>query len=148
MANLQIDEFQKIKSLVYQNFGINLTDEKFSLVESRLNQTIISYGMSTFGEFYDFVVKDKSKEGQQLLSSSKEKNEHAYVVKEIRGDLRALCTKVSTPSEPELLPLHWGYHLRTPMKGKLKDGIGVQDILQRLHPTPAIAGWPTSRSFS
>lgn len=53
-------EFNLLRKMVYDNFGINLTEQKRSLVVGRLHQLLRSYGFATFREYYDFLVRDKS----------------------------------------------------------------------------------------
>jgi chemotaxis protein methyltransferase CheR len=58
-------EFHQISSLVYEKFGINLTDKKRALVRGRLNKLVRSLGFSSFGEYYTEVIQDRT--GVQLL---------------------------------------------------------------------------------
>ncbi|MDH5298782.1 MAG: protein-glutamate O-methyltransferase [Desulfobulbaceae bacterium] len=53
-------EFNLLRTLVYDNFGINLTEQKRSLVVGRLHQLLRNQGFKTFREYYDFLVRDKS----------------------------------------------------------------------------------------
>lgn len=53
-------EFGLLRRLVYDNFGINLTDQKRSLVVGRLHQLLRSHGFKTFKDYYDFLVRDRS----------------------------------------------------------------------------------------
>lgn len=53
-------EFNLIRSLVYEKFGINLTDQKRSLVVGRLQKLLRDEGFQTFKEYYDDVVGDKT----------------------------------------------------------------------------------------
>ena len=53
-------EFSLISKLVYEQFGINLTDKKRALVKGRLNKVVRSQGFASFGDYYKAVVSDKS----------------------------------------------------------------------------------------
>ena len=53
-------EFGLLRQLVYDNFGINLTDQKRSLVVGRLHQLLRNRGFKTFKDYYDFLVADRS----------------------------------------------------------------------------------------
>jgi len=53
-------EFNLLRQLVYDNFGINLTEQKRSLVVGRLHQLLRSHGFKTFKEYYDFLIRDRS----------------------------------------------------------------------------------------
>ena len=58
-------EFRLIRDLVYKRFGINLTEQKRSLIVGRLQKILSNEGFSTFREYYDHVIGDHS--GQALL---------------------------------------------------------------------------------
>lgn len=53
-------EFEKLSSYIRKNFGINLTDRKKVLVTARLHNTIEELGFSSFEEYYEYVIADKS----------------------------------------------------------------------------------------
>ncbi len=55
------EEFNLLRRLVYDNFGINLTDQKRSLVVGRLHQLLRRNGFKTFQEYYNFLVHDRSR---------------------------------------------------------------------------------------
>lgn len=78
----------------------------------------------------------------ELKSSGKERHEHQLVVDMIQKNLGALCEKFVV-SEREILSVVNGHHLRTKMKGLLKDGINDAMVVEALHPTPAVGGVPT-----
>lgn len=80
--------------------------------------------------------------GDALQRSPKERAEHDHVVAAVRGTLEAAGHHVVGPEGPELRKLRRVQHLETPMQVRL-DGRG--DVLLeagRLHPTPALGGWP------
>ena len=75
------EEFQNIAQLVYQRFGINLTDRKVTLVKGRLNKLIRTKGFASFKEYYDYVVNDSS--GTELLQLvDKISTNHTYFYRE------------------------------------------------------------------
>ncbi len=53
-------EFQDLAGLVYEQFGIHLTDKKKALVRGRLNKVVKSRGFNTFGSYLDMVKRDKT----------------------------------------------------------------------------------------
>lgn len=78
---------------------------------------------------------------QELLNSAKEAREHGFVVESIESTLREICT--STKKEAlNILSLQNGHHLVTTFSGELKAGIEDWEILEKLHPTPAVGGLP------
>ena len=80
--------------------------------------------------------------GQGLLTSPKERVEHAVVVDAVTAALEGLGVVASHPIEPELLRLHGIQHLHTPIDADLPVGTGLLDLVGALHPTPAVSGHP------
>jgi menaquinone-specific isochorismate synthase len=84
----------------------------------------------------------------ELMESPKERREHAFVQEAIHGDLKALCTVVEGPDTPSDLALARGRHLHARLTGTLRDGVSTLDLLDALHPTPAVGGVPTNEALS
>ncbi len=80
--------------------------------------------------------------GQGLLTSPKERTEHAVVVDAVTEALARAGIDARHPTEPELLRLHGIQHLHTPIDADLPDGCGLLDLVASLHPTPAVSGHP------
>ncbi len=57
-------EFNAIRKLVYENFGINLTEQKRSLVVGRLQKFLRLKKFNTFEQYFNYVRNDAS--GQAL----------------------------------------------------------------------------------
>ena len=61
-------EFQQIQNLVYQKAGITLSEQKQSLVVSRLSKRITQLALPSFQAYYDFVMSgDDQEELTQML---------------------------------------------------------------------------------
>ena len=86
--------------------------------------------------------------GEELLHSAKDRIEHEIVVRAIREGLQDVTTELRAPNQPELLRLRNIQHLSTEVLAKARDGVDVLDLVERLHPTPAVCGWPTSQARS
>ena len=84
--------------------------------------------------------------GRALLASPKERAEHALVVEMLRQALAPLCRVLSVPPEPRLLRLGNVQHLYTPISGAV-EGRSVLELVERLHPTPAVGGWPRAAAL-
>src|SRR5918912_1695614 len=80
--------------------------------------------------------------GSALLASAKDRAEHAVVVRSVRAALEGVCSEVHSPDEPRLLRLRNVQHLSTPVDGRVSGRTCVLDLVQRLHPTPAVGGYP------
>lgn len=51
-------EFESISKLVYEKFGINLTEKKRMLVRGRLHKRLLQMGHNNFQSYYDWIVQD------------------------------------------------------------------------------------------
>jgi len=60
-------EFKLISNLIFERFGIVLTEKKKSLIVSRLHKLLIKDGFSTFKDYYNYIVTDKSGKALSLL---------------------------------------------------------------------------------
>jgi menaquinone-specific isochorismate synthase len=83
----------------------------------------------------------------QLVSSDKEIREHEYVARTIRDTLTRVCKLSEADDKPSVLKLAQCQHLISTFRGKLLDGITDADLLESLHPTPAVGGLPTERAL-
>ena len=63
--NLTDEEFNLIRKLVYDRFGISLGDHKRTLVIERLQKMLRTGGFPTFKDYYDHVTNEPT--GQALL---------------------------------------------------------------------------------
>ena len=62
---LSMEEFDLIRKLVYDRFGIHLNEQKKSLVVERLQKTLRTGQFESFRAYYDYVIRDRS--GKALL---------------------------------------------------------------------------------
>ena len=91
---------------------------------------------------------DESALARLLTASSKDRSEHAIVLHHLLETLRPLCDSLHAPEKPEVMKLLHLLHLRTPVRGRARDGAHILDLVSRLHPTPAIAGWPRREALA
>ncbi|MEU7767071.1 isochorismate synthase [Nocardia sp. NPDC049190] len=83
-------------------------------------------------------------QADELLASTKNRDEHAFVIDWIRERLGPVCAELSIPDSPELISTHEVWHLATPITGRLRDTTTTAlDLALLLHPTPAVCGTPT-----
>jgi menaquinone-specific isochorismate synthase len=83
----------------------------------------------------------------ELSKSEKDLREHLYVVRDIRKTLTRFCSVLDADENPSVLKLSRCQHLVTIFRGKLRQGVKDADLLETLHPTPAVGGWPTARAL-
>ncbi len=83
---------------------------------------------------------------QRLLSSAKDRREHALVVDSIAAVLGPRCSTLDVPDEPRVRSLRNVHHLWTPIRGVLREQLHVLELVAALHPTPAVSGTPRDRA--
>ena len=90
--------------------------------------------------------EDDQRLADQLLRNPKERAEHAVVVRVLRDALASdgLCSTVVADAEPRIRKLANVQHLFTPIRGQVAPGRSVLDLVERLHPSPAVGGHPTA----
>ena len=82
--------------------------------------------------------------GRSLLHSDKDAREHAIVRDAIAAALTPFCDTLQIAAVPELLRLPNVQHLLTPIRARLARGAHLLDVVARLHPTPAVGGFPAA----
>lgn len=53
-------EFAQLKGLIHERFGINLTEQKRTLMVGRLQQHLQALGMGSFREYYRYLIQDRT----------------------------------------------------------------------------------------
>ena len=89
----------------------------------------------------------KNDDGKELLASSKDLREHYFVVNSILEQLLRNGIKASHQAQPSLMNQGHLIHLHTLIQAYVKDNLPL-DLVEALHPTPAVAGVPLSKSLS
>ena len=89
--------------------------------------------------------------GAKLLASSKDRDEHQYVVADVRAALQPLCADLRVEAQPSLLRLANVQHLATRVDGRLAPGEAASHsalgLAAALHPTAAICGTPAEAAM-
>lgn len=85
-------------------------------------------------------------QAQDLFASEKDLREHALVLDRIRERLDGAVEAIRVARGARLLRLARVQHLCTPVDATLREGVGDAELLQRLHPTPAVCGQPAERA--
>jgi len=84
----------------------------------------------------------------ELLHDEKNRQEHDFVVRMIKLAIKDYCTNMNVPEKPVILPLKNLQHLYTPVTATLKEGYNIFNIIEKLHPTPALGGTPREESLA
>jgi chemotaxis protein methyltransferase CheR len=121
MLHISDKEFHAIRDLVYDRFGINLTDEKKVLVVGRLQKILRVRGFDTFHEYYLYLTEDRTNQAISELANQittnhtffwRESDHFEYFMKTIlpeivtkkkqsnSKDLRIWCAAASSGEEP------------------------------------------------
>ncbi len=87
-----------------------------------------------------------------LLNSPKERWEHQLVVDAVAKALRDVCPVLTVPETPDVVGLRNVSHLGTLITGRMaREESAVPNALElvaRVHPTPAVGGWPTDEAVA
>ena len=122
---------------------ISMTPERlFELTETTIKTDALA-GTRPRGKNPD----EDERMAEELLNSEKERHEHELVVSFLKNQLEKLSVPVN-PSKLRILKLPHVQHLWTPLTGTVSSACAnVESLLSYLHPTPAVAGWPTDEAL-
>ena|SRR5690554_920170 len=108
---------------------LGATPEKLLSVEKNILQTMAYAGTQKFQKEIDVVWGEKEKQEQQFVTD--------FIIKNLEPESEKIeLSKPFTSQAGTLL------HIRTDIKAKLKEGFSLGKIIQKLHPTPAVCGFP------
>ncbi|HSU79847.1 MAG TPA: isochorismate synthase [Candidatus Angelobacter sp.] len=82
-----------------------------------------------------------------LLRDTKNRGEHDFVVKMICEAMANFTEELTFPDRPEVLKVKDVQHLYTPISGRAKRQVSLLDIVEKLHPTPALGGQPREKAL-
>ncbi|MHB8875743.1 MAG: isochorismate synthase [Myxococcaceae bacterium] len=109
---------------------VGATPETLCRIEGRLLETEALAGSA---------APDRAGE---LLASEKDLREHRVVLDGIREALAPLCEELQLAPAPRRMALPNVVHLRSPVRARLREGVGPAEVVAALHPTPAVGGRP------
>jgi menaquinone-specific isochorismate synthase len=85
----------------------------------------------------------------QLLGSTKDREEHEIVVRSTMSALGDVCEDVTRlAGTPRVATARAVQHLETPVSARMSGAGSVLDLVERLHPTPAVGGYPSDRALT
>ncbi|MFN1836077.1 isochorismate synthase MenF [Balneola sp. MJW-20] len=94
------------------------------------------------------TASEDAKLEYELLHSQKDLSEHFYVLDAIEHNLEDFSDAVEHPDFPGIKKLSNVQHLYTPVRAKIKNGVSRTRVLEKLHPTPAVGGYPREDAIS
>jgi chemotaxis protein methyltransferase CheR len=81
MMAISDEEFDLLRRLIYDRFGINLTDQKRSLLVGRLQKVLRQAGVQSFRQYYESLVSDPTETALSKLVDRISTN-HTYFYRE------------------------------------------------------------------
>ncbi len=78
----------------------------------------------------------------KLSRSAKETEEHGYVFDNVKADLAKICSEINVIDERSIVSLSYVQHFCSKFSGLLNDNVSTYDIIEALHPTAAVNGFP------
>ncbi|MTI88696.1 MAG: isochorismate synthase [Balneolaceae bacterium] len=82
----------------------------------------------------------------ELLHSKKDLSEHSFVLDAIEENLNRFSEVLEHPEKPKIKKLSNVQHLYTPVRAKIRDDVSRTEVLAKLHPTPAVGGYPREQA--
>ena len=74
------------------------------------------------------------------MDSAKDLREHVLVVEDLAKRLSPLTVRLEIPGTPSLKQMATVQHLSTDIQGELAVDLGILDVVEATHPTPAVGG--------
>lgn len=123
MLNITEKEFKELAELIKTDYGINLKEEKKSLVIGRLHNVLLQQGFKNFSDYYSYLINDKTGDAVTVLIDKITTNhtffmrepDHFYYFRNIvlpqitsmvkEKDLRIWSAGCSTGEEPYTLAM-------------------------------------------
>ncbi len=128
--------------LPYGDYFITASPE--TLFRREKNRLFIDALAGTRPAYGDDSLDQKLAE--ELLSDSKELNEHKIVKEYIIDKIKSLSIDVISDNSPSIRKYATLQHLHTPIEAELRN-IDDPKLLSLLHPTPAVGGMPTTEAL-
>ncbi|MFD5554639.1 isochorismate synthase MenF [Streptomyces sp. NPDC127068] len=129
-------------------FGVGLLHQWFlgsspECLVRKKGDEVFSHGLAGSAPRGVDALQDKAL-ADFLLSDPKNRREHAVVAEFVERELRRVCTGVEVGTDEPVLKLADVQHLQTKVRGTLHNGhrVDLLTLVDRLHPTPAVAGFP------
>ena len=145
IAKAQTNEIPFAFSLQPQVTFVGLSPETLFSMEQDIIHTHALAGTRMFNQHMSEA--EKKDLVVELKQAPKDQQEHHIVVEQIKDTLTHLCKSV-TIAERGIKTLRHLVHLETPIMGELKPDISGFQILEALHPTPALGGAPKELALS
>lgn len=127
-----------------ENCFIGASPERLVQIQGDALLSTCLAGTAPRGENED---EDRQIANDELLYNDKNREEHEHVVQMIHSSISPFCHDINIPNQPVILTLRDLQHLYTPVTATLNEGVSVFQLIEVLHPTPALGGVPTNKAL-
>ncbi len=117
---------------------LGATPERLVRTEGHEFRTVAMAGSVRRGSDDD----EDARLASELLANEKEREEHRVVVDMLRQTLDPLSARLDVEPSASVVRFRHIQHLVTLVGGRLREQAGILDLVERLHPTPAVGGAP------
>lgn len=127
--------------LIHQPTGdtfLGSTPERLAMARNNLLLTEALAGSIKRGQ----TATEDSMLEKKLSDNRKDRSEHQFVIKDIEERLSPSVKSLVHDDKPQVKKLSNVQHLYTPMRAQLKDHSSTLEVIGKLHPTPAVGGYP------
>ena len=131
------NEFERIAQFVYEQVGIHLPLHKINLVKGRLSKRLRHLGLSSFSQYYNYLISDETGEELLMLTNEistnvtsffREPSQWEYLEKELKNleinskdkKIRVWSAACSSGQEPYTIAIFLLNHLKTPSSWDIK----------------------------
>ena len=83
----------------------------------------------------------------ELYRSAKEQREHEFVRISQQEEISQLAAHVTMDTQPSIMRLASERHLVSRLRAIMKQGYTSLDVLEALHPSPAVGGYPSDQAL-
>jgi len=125
-----------------ENTFLGSTPERLGSFRNRLFLTEALAGSMKRGR----TATEDSMLEKNLSSSRKNRNEHNFVIKAIEERIAPYAESINRSHQPEIKKLSNVQHLYTPIRIRLKPDTDILEVIEQLHPTPAVGGYPWQKA--
>ena len=84
---------------------------------------------------------------EEMLGDEKEIREHRWVSEQVHQSLSEICKQVNVLEKESVIKLKNVQHLCSRFSGLLKKNISIFKVIEALHPTSAVGGYPKNNTW-
>ncbi len=136
--------FEKLANLYPSTFAYCFYHPKVGIWMGATPEQLLKVNNNSF-ETIALAGTQKETASKEVIWHTKEKEEQQYVTDYIVAKLEKVASEVLI-SAPYSIKAGSIWHIKTEISGVLNSGSSLQEIIQLLHPTPAVCGFPKDKS--